>query len=160
MRPSIALSLVLLLASGACFAQSGVTDALRGPVPIAEEPKPPLLGNPENKDVRRERVYAMQPPTIPHKIDNYQVDLNINACLTCHSRTRAAQTQAVPVSVTHYMDRDGNFLAEISPRRYFCEQCHVTQVDAKPLVANDYEDVDAIVKRAASQGGGKSAAKK
>jgi cytochrome c-type protein NapB len=40
----------------------------------------------------------------------------------------------VAVSVSHYMDRDGNFLAEISPRRYFCEQCHVPQVDAKPLV--------------------------
>ena len=67
----------------------------------------------------------MQPPTIPHKIDNYQVDKNVNACLGCHSRGRAPVTQAVAVSVSHYMDRDGNFLAEISPRRYFCEQCHV-----------------------------------
>ena len=40
------------------------------------------------------------------------------------------------MSVSHYMDRDGNFLAEISPRRYFCEQCHVVQFDAKPLVEN------------------------
>ncbi|PJI52124.1 hypothetical protein CTI14_47775, partial [Methylobacterium radiotolerans] len=29
------------------------------------------------------------------------------------------QTQAVPLSVTHYMDRDSNVLAEVSPRRYF-----------------------------------------
>ena len=110
--------------------------------------------------MRRERAYPMQPPTIPHKIDNYQVDLNINACLGCHSRTRASLTEAVPVSVTHYMDLGGNFLAEISPRRYFCEQCHVTQVDARPLVANDYEDVEAIVKRAATQGAARSPATK
>ena len=42
------------------------------------------------------------------------------------------------VSVTHYMDRDGNFLADVSPRRYFCEQCHVVQTDANPLLANEF----------------------
>jgi cytochrome c-type protein NapB len=122
------------------------TDSMRGSAAIAEEPRPPALGNPENKDIRRERSYSMQPPTIPHKIDNYQVDRNVNMCLNCHSRGRAALTQAVAVSVSHYMDRDGNFLAEISPRRYFCEQCHVTQVDAKPLVENRFVDVDEIIR--------------
>ena len=39
-------------------------------------------------------------------------------------------------SVTPYMDRDGNFLAEVSPLRHFCAQCHVIQNDAKPLVAS------------------------
>ncbi|MCC6193925.1 MAG: nitrate reductase cytochrome c-type subunit [Burkholderiales bacterium] len=121
---------------------------MRGRTPVADETKPPLLTNPENKDLRRERAYSMQPPTIPHKIDNYQVDLHVNACLGCHSRGRAAVTQAVAVSVSHYMDRDGNFLAEISPRRYFCEQCHVTQVDAKPLVGNRFVDVDEVIKQA------------
>lgn len=128
------------------------TDGMRGPTAIADEPKPPALGNPENKDVRRERSYSMQPPTIPHKIDNYQVDKNVNACLGCHSRGRAALTQAVAVSVSHYMDRDGNFLAEISPRRYFCEQCHVAQVDARPLVENRFEEVEDIIKRTAIKG--------
>jgi cytochrome c-type protein NapB len=136
------------------------TDGMRGPAGIAEEPKPPALGNPENKDVRRERAYSMQPPTIPHKIDNYQVDKNVNMCLNCHSRGRAPLTQAVAVSVSHYMDRDGNFLAEVSPRRYFCEQCHVAQFDAKPLVENRFEDVDDIIRRTASKGGAKAPAKK
>ena len=49
------------------------------------------------------------------------------------------------------MDHDGNFLAEISPRRYFCEQCHVAQIDAKPLVENRFEDVDEIVRRAVAK---------
>jgi len=136
------------------------TDSMRGATAIADEPKPPALGNPENKDVRRERSYSMQPPTIPHKIDNYQVDKNFNMCLNCHSRGRAPLTQAVAVSVSHYMDRDGNFLAEISPRRYFCEQCHVVQFDAKPLVENRFEDVDDIVRRTATKGAAKAPAKK
>jgi cytochrome c-type protein NapB len=137
-----------------------ITDGMRGPTAIADEPKPPPLGNADNRDIRRERAYPMQPPTIPHKIDNYQVDRNVNACLNCHSRGRATLTQAVPVSVTHYMDRDGNFLAEVSPRRYFCEQCHVTQVDAKPLVETRFEDVDDIVRRAVSKKGAAAPAKK
>ncbi len=148
MRIIAALLVVAGLASAPVLAQSGTVDALRGRTPVADESRPPPLGNPENKDVRRERAYSMQPPTIPHKIDNYQVDLNVNACLGCHSRGRAPVTQAVAVSVSHYMDRDGNFLAEISPRRYFCEQCHVTQVDAKPLVGNAFLDVDEVLKRA------------
>ncbi|WP_175463882.1 nitrate reductase cytochrome c-type subunit, partial [Vibrio cholerae] len=32
----------------------------------------------------------------------------------------------------------------VSPRRYFCLQCHVPQADAKPLVENDFERVDSL----------------
>jgi nitrate reductase (cytochrome), electron transfer subunit len=112
---------------------------------IALEPDAPRMGNEENKDIKRKRNYPMQPPTIPHKIAGYQIDLNSNKCMSCHSRRLAEDTQAPMVSVTHYMDRDGNFLAEVSPRRYFCNQCHVPQNDVKPLVENNFKDVDAIL---------------
>ena len=157
MRPALApfvACLALALAASVALAQAPkAVDAMRGVAPVADETRPPPLGNAENKDVRRERSYSMQPPTIPHKIDGYQVDRNVNACLGCHSRGRAPVTQAVAVSVSHYMDRDGNFLAEISPRRYFCEQCHVPQVDAKPLVGNSFVDVDEILRRPAAPAG-------
>ena len=158
MLKRLGVTAVLLLVSASAFAQTAqvggtrgtavLTDGMRGATAIADEPKPPPLVNPENRDVRRERVYSMQPPTIPHKIDNYQVDKNVNRCLGCHARGRAPLTQAVAVSVSHYMDRDGNFLAEISPRRYFCEQCHVAQIDAKPLVDNRFVDVEEIIRGA------------
>ena len=159
MRRRSAVLIVLLAATGA-LAQTAHIDAMRGPAAIADEPEPPPLGNPENRDVRRERAYSMQPPTIPHKIDNYQVDQNINICLACHSRGRAPLTRAVAVSVSHYMDRDGNFLAEISPRRYFCQQCHVVQFDAKPLVENRFEDVDELIRRATAKGAARAPGKK
>jgi nitrate reductase (cytochrome), electron transfer subunit len=126
-------------------------DVMRGPVPITETAKPPALSNAENKDIRRERSYFLQPPTIPHKIDNYQVDKNVNRCMFCHARTKAEESKAVPVSITHYADRDGNWLADISPRRYFCTQCHVVQLEVKPLVGNNYEDVEDILKREATK---------
>lgn len=112
---------------------------------ITVEPDAPRLSNEENKDVKRIRNYPMQPPTIPHKIAGYQVDLNSNKCLSCHSRRQVEESQAPMVSVTHYMDREGNFLAEVSPRRYFCNQCHVPQVEAKPLVENVFQDIDTIL---------------
>src|SRR5262245_11664523 len=126
------LAALLMFAIPGASAQTHV-DSMSDRKPIAEEASPPALHTHETRDVRPERSYSMQPPTIPHKIDNYQVDRNVNMCLNCHSRGRAPLTQAVAVSVSHYMDRDGNFLADVSPRRYFCEQCHVVQFDARPL---------------------------
>ena len=109
------------------------------------EPEPPLMSKTINNDRIPARSYPMQPPIIPHKIDNYQVDLNVNKCMACHARSRVEETQATMISVTHYMDRDGNFLAELSPRRYFCQQCHVVQTDAKPLVGSTFTDLDTLL---------------
>jgi cytochrome c-type protein NapB len=50
------------------------------------------------------------------------------------------------VSITHFMDRDGQVLAAVSSRRYFCLLCHVPQTDARTLVGNDFIDVDTVIK--------------
>ncbi|HKY01114.1 MAG TPA: nitrate reductase cytochrome c-type subunit [Burkholderiales bacterium] len=141
----------LLLVSFAALAAppTGNVDAMRGNTPLADEPRPPALPTVENKDIRRTRAYSMQPPTIPHKIEGYQIDKNANRCLFCHNRNRVEETQAIPLSVTHYMDRDGNVLATISPRRYVCTTCHVEQTENKPLVANTFRDVDTVIQDAA-----------
>ena len=65
--------------------------------------------------------------------------------LSCHSRKLTEDSQAPMVSVTHYMDREGNFLADVSPRRYFCEQCHVTQSEVQPLIVNEFVDIDQLL---------------
>ena len=49
------------------------------------------------------------------------------------------------VSITHFMDRDGQFLASVSPRRYFCIQCHVPQFPVKAAVENTFVDVDTVL---------------
>lgn len=122
-----------------------LVDSMRGPTALDQEAKPPLMQTTENKDVRRGRAYAQQPPTIPHQTDGYQVDKSFNKCLNCHARSKAEQTQAIPVSITHYIGREGMPLANIAPARYFCTQCHVTQVEAKPLVENTFTDVDSLM---------------
>lgn len=153
-----ALLVLLLAASGFALAAEKVTesfsDAMRGNVPLNEEATPPRIADAENADIKRMRNYPMQPPTIPHKIDNYQLDLNVNKCLSCHARSRTYESQAPMISVTHYLDRDNQFLAQVSPRRYFCLQCHVVQTTAKPLVENSYRDIDELL--AAPQAGANS----
>jgi cytochrome c-type protein NapB len=39
------------------------------------------------------------------------------------------------------MTREGQMLADIAPRRYFCTACHVQQTDADPLVENEFRDM-------------------
>ncbi len=124
---------------------------LRDQTKIAEQKEPNAIPKVVNKDIKQKRNYPMQPPVIPHKIRNYEVNLRNNKCMSCHSRVRTEESQAPMVSVTHYMNRDGNFLAEVSPRRYFCNQCHVPQLDAKQLVENDFIDMHSLMKQKSSQ---------
>ncbi len=93
------------------------------------------------------RNYPEQPPTIPHKIEGYQIDVNANRCLSCHSRTATGTSQAPMVSITHFMDRDGQFLAAVSPRRYFCTQCHIPQHEVEAPIANTFQDIDSLLTR-------------
>ena len=76
---------------------------------------------------------------IPHTIKGYTVTKNFNKCMDCHAWARAKETGATKISVTHFKTRDGEELSSVSPRRYFCNQCHVPQSDAKPLVGNTFK---------------------
>ena len=120
---------------------------LRGTAPLTEEPKAPRMPQVENTDIKRGRAYTSQPPTIPHAIDRYEITRNVNFCMYCHSRVRNEEFGAPMVSATHYMDREYDYLAEISPRRYFCTQCHVPQTDARAPIDNTFSDVYEIVAR-------------
>jgi len=132
-----ALAAMLALAAAPAWAEP-LVDAMRGATPILEATKPPRLSNAVNDDNRMPRNYAQQPPVIPHRVDGYQIDKNFNKCLDCHARGKTEFSLAVPVSSTHYVNREGKVLAQISTRRYFCMQCHVAQEPAKPLVGNSF----------------------
>ena len=53
------------------------------------------------------------------------------------------------ISVTHYMTREGQMIADVSPRRYFCTACHVPQADVQPLVENTVQGHERAGRRAA-----------
>jgi nitrate reductase (cytochrome), electron transfer subunit len=144
MRHLPLITVVVLVAAGAALAQGGIATLRQGTPLDQDAPAPPIPAT-VNSDIRQVRNYPEQPPLIPHQIDNYQIDLNANRCLTCHSRTAVEVSQAPMVSITHFMNREGQFLAAVTPRRYFCTQCHVPQTEAQPIVGNDFQDVDTLL---------------
>jgi nitrate reductase (cytochrome), electron transfer subunit len=152
-RKAAILLLVGAIAAGTgTIAAQTLNSGLRGPAPLNDEgPAPPMTAT-RNTSEKEVRNYPEQPPVIPHSIDGYQIDLNSNKCLSCHARARTAESQAPMVSITHFMDRDGQFLASVSPRRFFCTECHVPQNVTNPPVSNDFVDIDTMLSRAAPGG--------
>lgn len=116
-----------------------------GPHPITLDLSAPPMAVETTDDVRKSRAYPEQPPVIPHAIRDYQMDLSVNKCLTCHSRKYTEGSQAPMISVTHFANRDGETLASVSPRRYFCTQCHVQQTNAKPITDSLFMDIDTLM---------------
>lgn len=142
---------VLLAQSGGDRVFADGLATLRGEAPLVEQGQAPRMTPFVNNDLRMTRNYPEQAPVIPHKIDGYIVDKNSNKCLSCHARSRTGESQAPMVSITHFMDRDGQFRASVSPRRYFCNQCHVSQHEVTPPVGNDFVDIDTLLLNRANQ---------
>ena len=90
------------------------------------------------------RDYLQQPPLVPHKVEGYLVNMKHNKCLGCHSWQNYKKHNATKISQTHFESRGGAVMSNVSPRRYFCQQCHVPQADARPLVENTFSPVDAM----------------
>ena len=86
-----------------------------------------------------DRNFTDQPPLVSHAVDDYPVTKDFNKCMDCHSWENARKEKATKVSSTHFEDANGKKLTSVSSRRYFCTQCHVPQIDAKPLVANTFQ---------------------
>lgn len=145
----VLVGVVVLATVGASLAEMG--SALRGDVPYLETAPAGPLAKWVTDDVRQMRAYPEQPPVIPHAIEGYQLSVNANRCLSCHKREFTQGSGAPMISVTHYMDRDGQMLADVSPRRYFCTACHVPQADARPLVGNTFVDMSEMGLRPAGE---------
>jgi len=139
-RVPLFVSLVVALGSVAAAQKLPEAPRLTGATPPMEATPAPPIPRTITDDVRRARNYPEQPPIIPHSIEGYQLTLNTNRCLGCHSRQYIEGSGAPMISVTHFMDRDGQVLADVTPRRYFCTACHVPQSDVQPLVPNTFQD--------------------
>ena len=128
-----------VFAVSTALAQMGAE--LRGDVPFTETPPADPLPKWVVDDIRKMRAYPDQPPVIPHSIEGYQLSVNTNRCLSCHKREFTEGSGAPMISVTHYITRQGQMLADVSPRRYFCTACHVPQAATDPLVENTFKDM-------------------
>jgi len=136
-------SMVLLLLTG-ISASAEDFNSLRGPVSIDETKIAADMKKVQKDTSPIMRSYVQQPPLIPHSTRDYDVNLKNNKCMNCHSWKNYQEYGATKISQTHFTDSRGIDLADVSPRRYFCNQCHVTQVDAPPLIDNDFKEVNSL----------------
>ena len=87
-------------------------------------------------------TFTGQPPVIPHTVEDLDViTLAGNPCLACHGPANYKYVNAPKIADSHFKDRDGKTLTEVSQARYQCTLCHVPQADVKPLVQNTFRGV-------------------
>ncbi len=132
-----------LIVAGSLQAVCAADDAvklrsLRNGTPVTQD-NPPAASHQERDHPVGDRDFVQMPPLIPHTTAGYQITKNFNKCMDCHAWQKSKASGATKVSVTHFRAREGQELDNVSPRRYFCTQCHVAQTDAKPLVDNTFQ---------------------
>ena len=135
-----------LLVASVGYAQNAAVNlkSLGGELTLEQTNTPPDVEKQSFQDSGFGRSYRQQPPLIPHKVDSYQITATNNACMNCHDWPGHIQAKAPKVSETHYVDRAGARLDKIAGTRYFCQQCHVPQADARPLVNNVFQNATQV----------------
>jgi len=146
MKYSILAGLVLVGSSlfMSAIAVANEVQSLRGSSDIEDPSNEVEIKRNINDKAPIIRDYVQQPPLIPHKTKGYKINLKFNKCLTCHSWANYQKSGATKISQTHFSGRDGEALSNVAPRRYFCNQCHVPQADAKPLVENSFNSASTL----------------
>jgi len=141
---TILLAVFGLILSQPAHAQQGApgVQTLRGAEAAATDqapPKRPYAGKPPGSQRPIARTFSTQPPVIPHSIEGFEeVTLQDNPCLMCHGPQTYKGAKAPKAAASHFKDRDGKMLSEVSAARHQCTACHVPQADAKPLVGNTF----------------------
>lgn len=140
----IAALITALVASCAATGEKVDVHGLRSNQLTAQDEVPVMteyVGKTPGEQEKIARSFEQQPPLIPHKIDGYRIDFKVNRCLECHDRPFFKEEKAPKIGDSHYRDRDGKELTHIWMGRYNCNQCHVPQANAQPLVSNTFQPI-------------------
>lgn len=143
-RSMIYGSFLLLCVVGLAGQAVADVNSLRGVTEIPVTESAPELQKFINDKENIGRTFKEQPPLVPHENERYTISLTDNKCLECHMKQPGKdEAKSVEMGESHFINRDGKKLDHPSSNRYFCNQCHVPQIDAPPLVANDFKSVAA-----------------
>lgn len=134
--PAVVLAACTIAAVTASAADT--VKSLRGDVSPTVTNSPPPLPPQQIQEGSFARAWKEQPPLIPHRMEKYEIDLKVNQCLRCHDRPFYQEARATRIGDSHYRDRDGKPLDQVSRSRWFCTQCHVPQSDLAPQVQNTF----------------------
>jgi len=144
MKKFIIATAAFIMAVGLALPQLAMADtatSLRGTTQLSADSLNPEMPKLKLDQEKFDRSFKQQPPLIPHKVKKYKVNLKTNRCLACHDKPNYKEEEAPVVGKSHYIGKDGKEREKINMGRYFCTQCHVGQVNAKPLVENTFKGV-------------------
>lgn len=86
------------------------------------------------------RTFDKQPPLIPHAIEGMDIGPKSNDCWDCHNSNEFKGKKMPMVSLTHLLKQPAQGEdPELNLKRWQCNNCHVPQVDAPPLVENSFK---------------------
>lgn len=139
---TMAMAVTAALLFGCAQQFAGVKSMRGDDVAVSDKVSPEshyLGGRPGTQD-KIARTFSTQPPVIPHDTEKFgDVNLEENSCMDCHSAANYQKKKAPKVGDSHFINPvTGQKLADSSAARYNCVQCHVPQVDAKPLVESNF----------------------
>lgn len=147
----IAILFLATAASAAFAAKSIAPDSMGLSKGSVFDVPPPqayaIKGGPPGQDAVLPRAYPGAPPQIPHDIGDFlPITADTNMCLACHNQPdkwgqKREAAQPTPIPPSHYTDlrnAPGKVTDHLMNARYTCNQCHVPQHDAKPLVDNTF----------------------
>ncbi len=138
-RSTFFVSFLLFCLAGVTGQAVADVSSLRGVPEIPVTGEAPEMQEFINDKENIARTFKQQPPLVPHDNEKYTISLTENKCLECHMKQPGkAEAKSVEMGESHFVDRDGNKLDHPSSRRYFCNQCHVPQIDAQPLVGTTF----------------------
>ncbi|MDD6056403.1 MAG: nitrate reductase cytochrome c-type subunit [Helicobacter sp.] len=88
-----------------------------------------------------ERAFENAPPMISHTTDGMlPITKEANSCLDCHTPDVAAALNATAIPQTHFVElSSGKAGGKMQDTRFNCVLCHATQVNAAPLVKNNFD---------------------
>lgn len=89
-----------------------------------------------------ERSFENAPPMISHNLDGMlPITRDNNACTSCHLPEIAEAVAATPMPKSHFYNfrENKNLDGQMDENRFNCVICHTTQVDAPPLVGNNFK---------------------
>lgn len=144
MKTSMLIALALILGTALVPATAQQVSTLRGSDAASADQAPANRayagGRPGGQKLVA-RTFRGQPPVIPHSIENVdEITAEENPCLECHitDEFKGKKMPRVPDShlVPGKTDDIGNPVLNMA--RFQCNSCHAPQVDARPLVDNQF----------------------
>jgi cytochrome c-type protein NapB len=145
MKKSLKVSLlaILTLTVAACATTAVQLSTLREQSVSSADSAPnekAYVGKRPGQQALIARTFEKQPPLVPHTVDGYNIFPGDNSCLDCHISDEFKGKKMPKMGASHFLKTtQAGAEPVVDMQRWQCDSCHVAQVDAKPLVDNDFQ---------------------